>query len=85
MKKFVSVLALTLALVMTMSCLTACGGEKANTSNPNDSDTELSGETVKVGVVIPLTGLSGHFWRRPAARHGAGCREDQRRRRRFGR
>lgn len=61
MKKFVSVLALTLALVMTMSCLTACGGEKANTSNPNDSDTELSGETVKVGVVIPLTGSQAIF------------------------
>lgn len=61
MKKSVSILVLTLVLVMTMTALTACGGEKSNTSAPNDSSAELSGETVKVGVVVPLTGAQAIF------------------------
>ena len=62
MKKSVSILVLTLVLVMTMTALTACGGEKSNTSAPNDSSAELSGETVKVGVVVPLTCGTGWSW-----------------------
>ena len=61
MKKFVSALALTLVLVMTMACLTACGSEKPNTPAPRDSSAELSGEAVKVGVVVPLTGAQAIF------------------------
>ena len=61
MKKFVSALALTLVLVMTMACLTACGSEKPSTPAPSDSSAELSGEAVKVGVVVPLTGAQAIF------------------------
>lgn len=61
MRKFASILALTLALVMMMSCLTACGNKETDTPDDGSSDAELSGETVKVGVVVPLTGSQAIF------------------------